>query len=362
MSRFVIGREDGDFITVPVGGVGVQFKVEGEQTRGSVAIVEHPVPPGAFAMPHTHTLEDEISYVLEGHLSAEIDGEEVTVEAGQYLFKPRGLKHAFWNPSDRPARIIEIIAPAGLEQMFRTAAMLQPTSGTEAFERGRANMAEHGIKLHFDEAEAFLARHALQRPALPLVGGGGPNGERQDGTVTADVWQRADPLVLQADEGWTVRPGSDVQGDRFIVSGRDSAGRFAVVTHPVEAGWFSPPHTHSREDEYSYILEGRFGFEIGDREFEAGPGSLVFKPRDVRHAFWNLDAARGLILEIVSPAGLEGFFQKALELFEGGMLPTPEATSSLARTYGCEVDVAGTPAFLARHGLRPPGPVPPKPD
>jgi quercetin dioxygenase-like cupin family protein len=169
-----------------------------------------------------------------------------------------------------------------------------------------------------------------------------------------DVWRRADPAVLQADEGWTVRPGSDLQGDRFMISGAETGSRFAVVTHPIEPGWFSPPHTHSREDEYSYILEGHFGFEIGAREFEAGAGSVVFKPRDVRHGFWNLGAGRGLILEIVSPAGLEGFFEKAIALFEGGALPGPEATERLARTYGCEVDVAGTPAFLARHGLRPP--------
>lgn len=172
--------------------------------------------------------------------------------------------------------------------------------------------------------------------------------------MTTGVWQRTDPLVLQPDDGWTVRPGSDVQGDRFVISGTETGGRFAVVTHPVEPGWFSPPHTHTREDEYSYILDGRFGFEIGDRQFQAGAGSLVFKPRDVRHAFWNLGAARGLILEIVSPAGLEDFFEQALALFEGGVLPRPEETVRLARNYGCEVDVAGTPAFLARHGLRPP--------
>lgn len=169
-----------------------------------------------------------------------------------------------------------------------------------------------------------------------------------------DVWRRADPLVLRTDEGWTMRPGSDVQGDRFLVSGSETGNRFALVAHPVEQGWFSPPHTHSHEDEFSYILEGRFGFEIGDREFEAEAGSLVFKPRNVKHAFWNAGAEHGLILEIVSPAGLEAFFEKALALFQGGKLPGPEATVGLARAYGCEVDVEGTPAFLARHGLRPP--------
>jgi hypothetical protein len=79
----------------------------------------------------------------------------------------------------------------------------------------------------------------------------------------------------------------------------------------------------------------------------------VFKPRDVRHAFWNVGDAEGLILEIASPAGIEHFFAESLELFRGGTLPGPEATVELARRYGAEVDVAGTPAFLARHGLKP---------
>src|SRR5213079_256606 len=132
------------------------------------------------------------------------------------------------------------------------------------------------------------------------------------------------PLVLRPDEGWTVRPGTNIPGNRFMLAGADTGNRFALVVHPIETGWFAPPHTHTREDEYSYILEGHFGFEIGDREFEAAAGSLVFKPRNLRHAFWNVGSERGLILEIVSPAGLEHFFAEALELFRGGKLPAPQ--------------------------------------
>jgi mannose-6-phosphate isomerase-like protein (cupin superfamily) len=170
MSRFVIGQSDGDVVALPMGGVGVQFKIDGEWTRGAVSIVEHPIQPGGFAVPHTHTNEDEISYVLEGTLGAEVDGEELTVEVGQYLFKPRGLKHAFWNPAREPARIIEIIAPAGLERLFRTASTSR-LQGTEDFNRGLANMAEHGVRPHFDELEAFIARHGLQMPAMPMPAG-----------------------------------------------------------------------------------------------------------------------------------------------------------------------------------------------
>ena len=82
---FVIAARDGDLVQLPMGGVGVQFKIEGKRTGGSVAIVEHPVAPGAFAIPHTHTREDELSYVLEGRICAEIDGHQFTVEGGAYL-------------------------------------------------------------------------------------------------------------------------------------------------------------------------------------------------------------------------------------------------------------------------------------
>jgi quercetin dioxygenase-like cupin family protein len=162
---YVITGQDGDRLQLP-GGVGVQFKVDGEWTAGAVAVVEHPVAPGAFAGPHTHSKEDEISYVLEGRIAAEIDEREVTIEAGEYLFKPRGLKHAFWNPTDRPARLIEIIAPAGLERFFRTMSTLRPVPGSADPERAIGLMAEFGVVADFDDLDAFLARHGLHMPEM----------------------------------------------------------------------------------------------------------------------------------------------------------------------------------------------------
>jgi mannose-6-phosphate isomerase-like protein (cupin superfamily) len=144
-----------------MGGIGVQFKIDGQQTSGRVSVVEHPVAPGAFALPHTHAREDEISYVLEGRIAAEIDGREMMVEEGEYLLKPRGLKHAFWNPTDHPARLMEIIAPAGLEQFFRIMATLRPMPGSADYDRAMALLAESAVQTHFEERDAFLARHGL---------------------------------------------------------------------------------------------------------------------------------------------------------------------------------------------------------
>lgn len=103
---------------VDLGGLGVHFKVPGELTGGAFSIVEHPVEPGVVVEPHTHQNEDELSYVLEGTIWARIGDREVEAPAGSYLWKPRGVMHAFWNPGPAPARIIEIISPAGFERFF----------------------------------------------------------------------------------------------------------------------------------------------------------------------------------------------------------------------------------------------------
>ena len=69
-------------------------------------------------------------------------------------------------------------------------------------------------------------------------------------------------------------------------------------------------HRHSREDEYSFVLEGRVGALLGDEVVYGGPGDLIFKPRGQWHTFWNAgdDAAR--LLEIISPAGFERYFEE----------------------------------------------------
>jgi quercetin dioxygenase-like cupin family protein len=161
-ASFLIREQDGDLVELTAGGVGIHFKIEGDRTQGAVALVEHPVAPGGFALPHTHSREDEISYVLAGRIAAEIDGREFTVEAGEYLFKPRGLKHAFWNPTDQPARLIEIIAPAGLERFFRMVSTLRLVPGTADEAHALEITRGFGVELDVKDREAFLARHGLK--------------------------------------------------------------------------------------------------------------------------------------------------------------------------------------------------------
>ena len=100
-------------------GVGVVFKIDGEDTGGALSIVEHPFAVGALVPPHMHTLEDEYSIVLEGEIGFRSEDHEVVLGAGGYIIKPRGQVHAMWNAGSIPARMIEVISPAGFEGFFR---------------------------------------------------------------------------------------------------------------------------------------------------------------------------------------------------------------------------------------------------
>lgn len=100
------------------GGVGVVRKITGA-SGGRFSVVEHPLEPGALAAPpHTHGSVDEYSYVIEGEIGVLLGDETFRAEQGSYVVKPRGIPHTFWNPGTVPARVLEIISPAGFEEYF----------------------------------------------------------------------------------------------------------------------------------------------------------------------------------------------------------------------------------------------------
>ena len=100
-------------------GVGVQFKIDAEDVGGHVSVVEHPFAVGSLVPPHVHHLEDEVSIVIEGSIGFRSEDQEAVLEPGGYIIKPRGEVHAMWNAGDVPARMIEIITPAGFDKFFR---------------------------------------------------------------------------------------------------------------------------------------------------------------------------------------------------------------------------------------------------
>jgi mannose-6-phosphate isomerase-like protein (cupin superfamily) len=137
-----------------------------------------------------------------------------------------------------------------------------------------------------------------------------------------------------------------------MIDGPEAAERFSLVEHPMSPRALAAPlHRHTREDEYSYVLEGRMGALLGDEVVEAGPGDLVFKPRDQWHTFWNAGDEPCRILEIISPAGFEDFFHELSDM--GGVTQVDEQTlAELNARYGLEMRPETVPGLLERFGLR----------
>src|ERR1700726_1461855 len=144
-------------------------------------------------------------------------------------------------------------------------------------------------------------------------------------------------------------------GVRFMIDGAETGGGFSLVEHPMSAHALAAPlHRHLREDEYSYVLEGRMGAILGGDVLKAGPGDLVFKPRGEWHTFWNAGEDPCRILEIISPAGFERFFAELVEL--GGVTEAqPADLGSLCERYELELDPASVPGLVERFGVTFPG-------
>ena len=92
-------------------------------------------------------------------------------------------------------------------------------------------------------------------------------------------------------------------GVRFMIDADASGGGFSLVEHPMPPRVLGAPlHMHSREDEYSFVLEGRVGALLGDEVLYGEAGDLIFKPRGQWHTFWNAGDEPARILEIISSA------------------------------------------------------------
>jgi len=162
--------------------------------------------------------------------------------------------------------------------------------------------------------------------------------------------------VVQPGDGEAAGVGPGI-GVVFKIDGEDTGGAVSIIEQPFEVGALVPPHLHTREDEVTFVLEGKVGFRSGDQEVVLGPGGYIVKPRAEVHAMWNAGKSPARIIEIVTPAGFEGGMREFAALAAADP-PDPEAVAALTTRYGMSFEQPEwLPDVIARYELTPPPPM-----
>ena len=163
----VVGPNDG--VKGFLGTIGVRFMIDGFEAGDRFSLVEHPMAPRALAAPlHRHAREDEYSFVLEGQVGALLGDEVLVGKPGDLIFKPRNQWHTFWNAGDAPARILEIISPAGFEDFFRE--LVELGGVTRVQPQTFAGLCErYGLEMQPATVPGLCERFGLRFPGEPVV-------------------------------------------------------------------------------------------------------------------------------------------------------------------------------------------------
>ena len=150
----------GDGRTVQLFGVRFRYKIESADTDGSLCVLEVEIPPKTLVKPHSHSREDEYSLVLDGTLGVRIGDRYDEVGPGAYLVKPRGTAHAMWNAGSTPAKVVEMLAPGGLEEYFAELAPVLTRRDPPAAYYGLAE--RYGITIQDDWIEEIEQRYGVK--------------------------------------------------------------------------------------------------------------------------------------------------------------------------------------------------------
>lgn len=136
-----------------------RFLLGHDRTDRRISLVEHTLGPHVLAAPlHFHRREDEYSLVLEGRLGALLGGEVVYAETGDFVAKPRGEWHTFWNAGEATLRLLEIITPGGLDDLFKALNEVGEDYDPETLP---ALAAEYGCDLDFEGTAEVAERFGL---------------------------------------------------------------------------------------------------------------------------------------------------------------------------------------------------------
>ena len=115
-SKLIVEQQDGS--TFQIGTDLVVIKVRASQTGGQYSLMDWVVGPKASAVGHIHHNFEETFYLLEGELDIEVGNEAKRLGPGSLIRIPAGVRHAYTNPHEQPARMLVTNLPGGMEECF----------------------------------------------------------------------------------------------------------------------------------------------------------------------------------------------------------------------------------------------------
>jgi quercetin dioxygenase-like cupin family protein len=160
MEPKVVPADESD--TLQLYDVGFRWGIGADQTDGAISLLEVTIPPRTLIKPHSHSREDEFTLVLDGPIgvrTADTTVEEVP--AGSWLIKPRNVPHAMWNVGDRPARVLEVVTPGGLERYFEQIAPVLREHGPQWTQRYNALAEQYGLEILNDWSDELQAKYGI---------------------------------------------------------------------------------------------------------------------------------------------------------------------------------------------------------
>ncbi len=139
-----------------------RYALGSDETNGRLSMLEVTIPPRTLVKPHAHGREDEFTLVLSGTIGARL-GERTVEEipAGSWLAKPRTIAHAMWNVTDEPARVLEVVQPAGLERYFEQIAPVLGEHGPDWTKRFYELADEYGLTILDEWSKELQAKYGI---------------------------------------------------------------------------------------------------------------------------------------------------------------------------------------------------------
>jgi mannose-6-phosphate isomerase-like protein (cupin superfamily) len=285
----------------------ITFKLPASATGGKYSVAEIVTAPGTGPPPHLHEREDELFAFLEGEYELISGDSRLTATAGDAVYLPRRIPHAFKNSGKEPSKFLVIATSPGFEQFA----------------------AQVGIRAD-DPAkmpavtEAAIARvmEGAPRFGIELCPGHAPG--RDGGKLASPP------------EYWVL--GQHV---RMQLGSNETAGNFCLITITMPPRSGVGPHRHRVEDELFYVSQGTVLFSLSGRDVPAGPGTFIFVPAGVTHAIANPAPVPATLIDYHAPGGFERFIvETGTPCTDRNAEPPPldpeKARAAMAR-YGMEL-------------------------